>query len=175
MAVDYGYQDDRLPARLWLTPILTTVAGSAVSLLPLVVETPVVPPFGLLVALAWRLLRPELWGAWVALPLGLADDLIGGAPIGTAMTLWTIAFLGMELAEQRVVWRDVWLSWRLAIGAILFCIVGAWGLAWLAHGAGPLWLTIPQMLLAILCFPGAMRFVAAMDRWRLGEQAANQR
>ena len=33
------------------------------------------PPFGLLVLLAWRLLRPELWRAWVGLPLGLPAEL----------------------------------------------------------------------------------------------------
>ncbi|NIJ07623.1 rod shape-determining protein MreD [Sphingomonas vulcanisoli] len=175
MAVGYEYEADRMPARLWIVPIATTALGSAVALTPIVVQVPVVPPFGLLVALAWRLLRPEMWGAWMALPLGLIDDLIGGAPLGTAMTLWTIAFLAIEIAEQRVVWRDVWLSWRLAIGAIAFCVIGAWGLAFLAGGAGPIWLIVPQLLLSILCFPGVMRLVAVMDRWRLGERAANSR
>lgn len=175
MAVRSLYDEDRLPVRLWLTPIVTTAAGSAVSLVPVVVQTPVLPSFGLLIALAWRLLRPELWGAWMALPLGLIDDLIGGAPIGTAMTLWTITFLGLDIAEQRVVWRDLWTSWRLAIGAIAFCVGGAWALAWLAHGAGPVWLIAPQFLLSILCFPIAMRIVARIDRWRLGERAANHR
>lgn len=173
MAVGFDYEADRLPLRLWLTPILTTVAGSAVSLLPVIAQTPALPPFGLLVALAWRLLRPTMWGAWMALPLGLIDDLIGGAAIGTAMTLWTIAFLGLEIAEQRVVWRDFWLNWRLGSAAIGFCIAGAWALAWLAHGAGPLWLIVPQALLAILAFPIVMRGVAKTDRWRLGERAAN--
>ncbi|WP_174273805.1 rod shape-determining protein MreD [Sphingomonas bacterium] len=166
------YDQDRLPARLWLIPILSTAAGSSLSLVPLVVQTPILPPFGLLVALAWRLLRAEMWGAWVALPLGLIDDLIGGAPLGTAMTLWTVAFLGLDIADHRIVWRDLWTSWQLAIFAIGFCGIGAWGLAWLAGGAGPLWTIAPQSLLAILCFPAAMRMVSAIDRWRLGKGAA---
>ena len=171
----YGYGADRLPVQLWLTPVLTTVLGSMVALVPIVVQTPWLPPFGLLMALGWRLLRPEMWGAWIALPLGLIDDLIGGAAIGTAMTLWTIAFLGLEMAEQRVVWRDMWFNWRLASGAILFCVAGAWALAWLVGGAGPWWLIVPQGLLSILCFPAVMRITWLIDRWRLGERAANSR
>ncbi len=172
MAMLYDYEEDRLPVRLWLWPVLSTIAGSMIALLPIVVQTPWLPPFGLLVALAWRLLRPEMWGAWMALLLGLADDLIGGAAVGTAMLLWTVAFIGLEMAEQRVVWRDMWLNWRLASGVILFCVAGAWGLAWLAHGAGPVWVIAPQAVLSILCFPVAMRAVAVIDRWRLGGRAA---
>ena len=85
--------------RLQALPVATTLLGSCVNLLPFISTAPVLPPFGLLMALGWRLLRPELWAAWVALPLGLADDLITGTAPGTAMSLWTITFLGIDLLD----------------------------------------------------------------------------
>ena len=154
-------------ARLWLVPIASTLAGSALALLPAIVSVPVLPPLGLLMALGWRLLRPEMWPAWVALPLGLADDLIGGAPLGSAMTLWTIAFLGFDIADSRPMWRDHWLDWWLAAAAILLCALGAWGIAAFSGGAGALWTILPQTTLAILLFPPIARLCARLDTWRL--------
>lgn len=158
--------------RLWLVPVASTLAGSAISLLPLVAEAPMLPSFGLLMALGWRLLRPEMWAAWVALPLGLADDLIGGAPLGSAMALWTIAFLGLEIADHRRVGRDLWVDWQLAAVALAFCAFGAWALAWFSGGAGPAWTMLPQAAFGILGFPAAARLCATMDRWRLSKGAA---
>ena len=166
------YASEKAPVRTWLVPILSTVAGSAVALLPIVAQSPILPSCGLLIALGWRLLRPEMWGAWVALPLGLADDLISGAPIGSAMALWTLAFLALDIADHRRIWRDYWVDWQLAAWAIGACAIGAWGLAWFSGGAGPLWTIVPQASLGILVFPAAARFCAAIDRWRLGEGAA---
>lgn len=155
------------PVRLWLVPVASTFAGSCLSLIPLVVTVPLLPPFGLLVALAWRLLRPEMWGAWVALPLGLADDLIGGAPLGSAMTLWTIAFLALDLADHYRAWRDALVDWQLGSIAIIFCVFGAWAIALFSGGAGPLWTALFQAGIAILGFPLVARVCSRLDRWRL--------
>jgi len=153
--------------RLWLVPVLSTLLGSATALLPFVVSAPVLPPLGLLMVLAWRLLRPEMWPAWVALPLGLADDLLSGAQIGSAMTLWTITFLAIDVADHRPMWRDYWLDWGLAGIAIMFCTLGAWALEGFAEGVGLLWPVVPQIALAILVFPAVARLCARLDRWRL--------
>lgn len=164
--VDDPHQQ-RLPARLWVIPVASVLSGSAIALLPLVARSPSMPPFGLLVALAWRLRRPELWPAWVALPLGLADDLIGGAALGSAALTWTIAFLAIDIADHRPMWRDHWLDWGLASLAILFCGVVGWALAVATGGDGGRWLVAPQIVLAILCFPWVARLCARLDRWRL--------
>jgi rod shape-determining protein MreD len=154
-------------ARLSLVPILSTLAGSATAVLPFITTAPILPPLGLVMALAWRLLRPEMWPAWVALPLGLADDLLSGAQIGSATTLWTIAFLAIDVADHRPMWRDHWLDWGLASIAILFCALGGWALQDFAEGAGLLWPVLPQAALTILVFPAAARLCARLDRWRL--------
>jgi rod shape-determining protein MreD len=157
------------PSRMRLQgiPILSTLAGACVGLLPFVATAPVLPPFGLLMALGWRLLRPELWAAWMALPLGLADDLITGTPPGTAMTLWTITFLGIDLVDSRPMWRDHWLDWWIACIAILFCAAGQWAIGAFISGGGAPWPMIPPTILAILAFPPIARLCAALDRWRL--------
>ena len=154
-------------ARLWTVPIVTTLVGSAVTLLPLIATAPMLPPVGLLMALGWRLLRPEMWPAWIALPLGLADDLIGGAPLGSGGMLWTIAFLAIDLADHRPMWRDHWLDWWLASGAITFACVGAWAIAAFTGGASAPWALVPQILIGILIFPQVARICARLDQWRL--------
>ena len=153
--------------RMYVVPIVSTLAGSGVGLLPFIASAPVIPPFGLLMALSWRMLRPELWPAWMALPLGLTDDLIGGAPLGTAMTLWTIAFLGIDLVDIRPMWRDHWLDWWIATVAILFCAGGSWAIGLFISGGGAWWPLVPPTLVAILAFPPIARLCAVLDRWRL--------
>ncbi|WP_294394323.1 rod shape-determining protein MreD [uncultured Sphingomonas sp.] len=155
------------PLRLWLVPIAATLAGSAMALLPFVANTALLPPFGLLMALGWRLLRPEMWPAWMALPLGLADDLMSGAPLGSAAALWTIIFLAIDLADTRPMWRDFWLDWMIAGAALLFGIVGAAAIDRFTANGGPVLPAFSQILLAILLFPPVARLCARLDRWRL--------
>jgi rod shape-determining protein MreD len=157
----------RLPVRVRLVPIGSTLIASAIGLLPVVATAPVLPPLGLMMALAWRLLRPEIWGPWIALPLGLADDLIGGAPLGTAATLWTIVFLGLDIADAQPMWRDYWLDWWFAAIAILFCGIGDWAITFFVAGAAPIWTALPTAMIAIILFPAVAWIAARLDRWRL--------
>lgn len=161
------FAEERPPLRLWLIPALGVVAGSAVALLPISAPIPLIPPCGLLMLLGWRLLRPELWQAWIGLPLGLADDLIGGAPLGSAMILWTIILIGLDIVDYRLVWRDRQTDWSLAAWAIAFAALGGWLLSWLAGGAGPLPTVLFPSLFGMLCYPLAARICARLDRIRL--------
>ena len=61
-------------------PAMTVVAGSLIALLPIVSATGWWPDWGLLMLIAWRLLREDAWPAWWAAPLGFANDLITGGP-----------------------------------------------------------------------------------------------
>jgi rod shape-determining protein MreD len=155
-------------ARLWVVPVASTLAASCLTLLPVVADAPALPSCGLLMALGWRLLRPEMWPAWVALPLGLADDLIGGAALGSAMSLWTLAFLAIDIVDARPMWRDYWLHWGLAVLCIGGVGLGQWAFARFVAGGGSLAPLLPQILLGMLLFPAAARLCFALDRWRLG-------
>lgn len=156
------------PARRWraqATPIAATVAGSALGMLPVIANAPVLPPFGLLTALAWRLLRPEMWRAWVALPLGLADDLLTGQPLGIGMASWTLMFLAIDRIDSVLPWRGYWLDWTIAAVGLAFGLVA--GL--LAVGIGPDGVAsiLPQIAITVACFPAVERLAALLDRWRL--------
>ena len=155
------------PWQLALVPVASTVAGSAAALLPLIASAPVLPPFGLLILLAWRLLRIELWGAWIALPLGLTDDLLSGAPIGSAMALWTATLLVLDMVDGRLPWRDHWTDWVIASIAVPVCVVGGWLAAGLTGGHGGFGGVAQQIAISILCYPAVVRTVASLDRWRL--------
>src|SRR3546814_5623130 len=96
------------PASLWrlrAVPVATVIASSALPLmLPLIANSPVLPPLGLLFFLCWQLLRAEMWPVWIGLPPGLWDDLFSGAPIGTAVGLGTLARIVTARSSQRDAW-----------------------------------------------------------------------
>lgn len=150
-----------------ILPILTTIFGSATVILPVIADSPILPPFGLLMLLAWRLLRPELWPVWIGIPLGLIDDLFSGQPIGSAVLLWTTSLLILDLVDTRLVWRDYWQDWLIAAGAIMFCLVGGILTANAVGGNGNILLIVPQLGLSILIYPMIARLCALLDRWRL--------
>ena len=150
-----------------MVPILSTLAGSAMGFVPVIAIEPIVPPFGLMMLLSWRLLRPEMWPPWAALPLGFADDLISGHYLGTAMILWTIAFLVLEWVDQALVWRDGWIEWGIASAALVIIIFGAWLLSQPTSSLTSLLAIVPQTVGAVLLFPVMLRITAGLDRWRL--------
>ncbi|MET0370129.1 MAG: rod shape-determining protein MreD [Sphingobium sp.] len=160
----------RQPSRVRLdgTPVISVMLGSAVTILPVIAQSPIMPPFGLLIFLSWRLLRPDMWRAWIALPLGLFDDVMSGQPIGSAVFLWTLTLIAIDAVEQRLMWRDYKQDWAIAAAAILFCQLGGLLLAgYVGGGRAQLMLIAPQILWSILLFPFVARQCALIDRWRL--------
>ena len=148
-------------------PLASTSFAILLVLTPLVASSPWVPNLGFLVLITWRLLRPEIWAAHMALGLGLAADLISGAPLGQSMLLWTLAFLAFDYADSLLGLRDYMLDWILAAAAILFHSAGVWYIARLMGSDIAFWIMIPQLGLTILAYPLAARLVLALDRWRL--------
>jgi rod shape-determining protein MreD len=148
-------------------PILSTLAAALLGLFPYVATSPIVPDFAYLVLLAWRLLRPEMWPAHVALGLGLFNDLVAGLPLGQSMALWTLTFLILDIVDSRVGWRDYWMDWLFAAAAILFYTAGGWYVARQMGSPTPFAVLLPQLALAAFAYPLVARMVVALDRWRL--------
>lgn len=148
-------------------PTLSTLCASLLALLPIVMTAPVIPDFAFLVLLAWRLLRPEIWPAQAALPLGLFNDLVAGHPLGQSMALWTILFLACDYLDSRLGFRDYWMDWLLAALAIGLYIVAGWYIAALMGSAIELSVLWPQIALSMLVYPIVARLVLGLDRWRL--------
>ncbi len=160
-----GHNPSRL--RLLGTPVATVMLGSMLTVLPVIAQSPVLPPLGLLMLLSWRLLRPELWQAWIGLPLGLFDDVMSGQPLGSSMFLWTVTLIVIDFSETRLLWRDYWQDWLLATGAIILCLTGGYLFARLTGGGGTIMLIAPQILWSVLLYPFVARQCARLDRWRV--------
>ena len=160
---------DRPPSTLRVmgTPIFVTMIGSLVSLLPVIASAPVMPPFGLLMFVAWRLRHRTIWPAWIGLPLGFWDDIFSGQPLGSSMLLWTILMLGLDVVDRRMVWRDFWQDWGLATVVIAITLLSGLGIAnWTGGNTNPL-VIMPQIIIAIALFPIIARACAIIDGWRL--------
>jgi rod shape-determining protein MreD len=162
----------REPASRWrmqAVPVATVMFASALPLmLPMVASSPVLPPLGLLLFLCWQLLRLEMWPVWIGLPLGLWDDLFSGAPIGTAVGLWTLATIAIHYFSQRVYWRGFVHDWGVA--ALLVAVIQA--LAALiahpdAHMGRVLGLVAPQIVISALLVPLFLRLTGKFDNFRL--------
>jgi len=103
----------------------TVMAASLVTLVPVVATLPLLPPFGLLILLGWRLRSAEILPVWAAAPLGLFDDLFSGQPLGSAMSLWTLAVIAVDIVDHRLVWREFRQDWLIAGGATAAFLVGS--------------------------------------------------
>lgn len=165
-----GYHPDYLPRRrwrTWLLPPLTVVLASMLVAWPAVVSSPWLPPLGLMMLLAWRLLRTDIWPVWAGLPLGLINDLYSGAPIGSAAFTWTAILVVHGFIDQRFVWRDHWIEWGLGALALIFAVLTEAMLS----GGGSLvrvaGILLPQLGFSILFMPLVVQFVSLLDKWRL--------
>jgi rod shape-determining protein MreD len=153
--------------RLQSIPILSVMLGSMMTALPIISQSPSMPPFGLLILLAWRLLHPELLPLWIGAPLGAFDDISSGHPVGTAIFLWSLTLLAIEFIDQRIFWRDYWHDWLMVLGALMLCIGGALVIARIAGSHVPAMLIVPQIIWSALTYPLIVRLIARLDRWRI--------
>lgn len=155
-------QSEKPPRARWLAP-LTVVLGSLATLVPVVASVPFLPPFGLMFLLGWRLTRGDSMRVWAPAPLGFVDDLLSGQPLGSAMVLWTVSILAIDILDTRLVWRDHWQDWLVASGAIAFCLLGGRLVAtpFSAHVDTAL---IVQIAIACALFPLVARLCAWFDR-----------
>lgn len=150
-------------------PAASVIALSALALLPVVTRTGAWPDFGLLMLIAWRLLRADAWPAWWAAPLGFVNDLLTGMPIGLSVTLWTAVMLAMDLVDRRTMWRDYWIEWALAAVLILAAETAEWKVAAWAGAPVPFIHMLPAILISVLAYPLFALIASRLDRWRLGQ------
>jgi rod shape-determining protein MreD len=165
----YGSRINRAPStlRVYLVPWLTILLGSLTPWLPIIAPAPILPPFGFLLLLAWRLLRPGLLPPWAGLPLGLFDDFYSGQPMGSGVLLFSIALIVIELIEIRFPWRNFWFDWLTAIGLTVPYLIIAATLSGTDLTLVQLGVLGPQILLSVVLFPIIARVVAMLDRFRL--------
>jgi rod shape-determining protein MreD len=156
-----------LPLLAFGLPWLTILLGSLTPWLPVIAPAPVLPPFGFVMLLAWRLLRPGLLPLWAGLPLGLFDDLYSGQPLGSGVLLFSLTLIAIELIEIRFPWRNFWLDWLTASAILVIYLAIAAVLSGAELTFVQLRVILPQLLLSIVLFPVVARLVAHLDRLRL--------
>lgn len=165
----YGSRINRThsPTLAHTMPWLTVMLGSLLPQLPIASAVAMMPPLGFLVLIAWRLVRPGLLPVWAGFPLGLFDDLFSGQPFGSAILLWSLTMLGIELLEHRFPWRGFFQDWLVAALVITAYLLAAAIFSGGRIGAHIFPALGPQLLISIIVFPLVARLVAALDRLRL--------
>ena len=149
------------------TPWLSVMLASLLPAMPVIASAPVLPPFGLMLLVAWCQIRPGLLPVWAGLPLGAFDDVFSGQPLGSAILLWSLAMIVLEIIEARIPWRNYLLEWLTA--AVLICagLAAMLVIANAAGGGAALLVIAPQAATAVLLFPLVGRLAGALDRFRL--------
>jgi len=155
------------PTLAFGTPWLTVMLFSLAPILPIVASAPVMPPLGFMLLLAWRQVRPGLLPVWAGVPLGMFDDIYSGQPFGSAVLLWTVAAIVLDLYEARFPFRHFLFDWL--VSSVMVCAYLALSLVFAnATGASAsLSVIAPQALTSILLLPLMGRLVSALDRFRL--------
>lgn len=165
----YGRRINRAPSplRTRSVPYISVMVASLLPVLLMADLMPLLPQLGFLMLLGWRMVRPGLLPLWAGAPLGAFDDLVSGQPFGSAILLWSLAMIAIELIEARFPWRGFWQDWFTA-GTLA---VTYWLIGLLVSGAtitsAAIMVAWPQALLSVLLYPIMARMVASLDRFRL--------
>ncbi|WP_337999257.1 rod shape-determining protein MreD [Novosphingobium pentaromativorans] len=148
-------------------PWISIMLASVVPGWAMIASAPVLPPLGFLFFISWQQLRPGLLPIWAGLPLGLFDDLFSGQPFGSAVLLWSLSAIVLEVIETRLPWRNFVTEWLVAIGLIVAYIVLSLALVNIAGAAAPIHVIVPQIVISVLSYPLVGLIVAKIDRIRL--------
>jgi len=162
MVADEPFREPMPLGSARLLPWTTVMAGSLLTIVPVGATLALLPPFGLLVLLSWRLLAPVAILLWAPAALGLFDDIVSGQPIGSAMLLWTLAYFLVDAIDARSGVRDFKQSWAIAALAIAFVLLGG-RLAATPFDAHVDSVLLLQIIISVLFFPAVARLVAWID------------
>lgn len=148
-------------------PWITVMVGSLTPALPIIASAPLMPPFGLMLLIAWQQIRPGLLPVWAGLPLGMFDDIYSGQPFGSAMLIWSVAMIVLDMIEARFPWRNFWQEWLIGAVMVAGCLLAGAVFVDAAGGSSRYGVIAPQLILAVLLYPLVGRLVAMFDRFRL--------
>ena len=165
----YGASINRTqsPVRAQIVPYASIVLGSLLPFFLMAGVMPLLPPLGFMMLLAWRIMRPGFLPLWAGVPLGAFDDLFSGQPFGSAILLWSLTMIALEIIETRFPWRGFWQDWFTAGLALVLYILAAMVVSGADLTSQQFFAALPQFLLAVLLYPLFSRLVAWLDRYRL--------
>ena len=159
------------PLRANLIPYLTIMTGSLIPFFFIADTLPLIVPMGFMVLIGWRIMRPGLLPLWAGAPLGAFDDLLSGQPFGSAILLFSLIMIALELIEQRFPWRGFWQDWftaSLCVAAYVLASLLIVAIALPGNLDPSLALaSLPQIAMGILLYPFIAQMIARLDRFRL--------
>ncbi|MFQ5773464.1 MAG: rod shape-determining protein MreD [Kiloniellaceae bacterium] len=91
--------------------------------------SPVVPSFGLIAVYYWTIYRPDLMPSWAVFPIGMAQDLLGGGPLGINVVVLLVLCAAIGAQRRFLATGSFALVWAI----FLPVAAGAFLLAWLFH------------------------------------------
>ncbi|MFB0611375.1 rod shape-determining protein MreD [Aurantiacibacter poecillastricola] len=165
----YGSKINRShsPILAYGVPWLSIMLASLTPLLPIIAPAPILPPFGYLMLLGWRMSRPGLLPMWAGFPLGLFNDLYSGQPLGSGILLFSLTMIALDLLETRFPWRDFWQDWLTASVFIPVYLLASALFSGAPFALDQVYLLVPQLLLSIILFPIVVKMISLLDRLRL--------
>src|SRR5579864_8701257 len=113
-----------------MLPIATTVLAAVIAILPVRVPgyAALTPAFTLMAVYHWTIYRPDLLPAVVLFAVGLAEDLLTGAPVGVGALVLLLARAAVLQYRRYFVNRAfpfVWSGFTLLAGTAM---LGLWAL-----------------------------------------------
>jgi rod shape-determining protein MreD len=160
---------DNAAARL--LPIATTTAAALFMLLPVRIPgyAALVPAFTLMAAYHWTIYRPDLLPPLFLFLLGAAQDLLGGAPLGSSSLVLLLARAGVLKYRRQFVNRRfpfIWAGFTTVTGGatVLFCLSYCFLEAALPEFRG----TLFRAVLTISLFPVASFLLGRTQRALMG-------
>ncbi|MEL7190480.1 MAG: rod shape-determining protein MreD [Pseudomonadota bacterium] len=162
-----GINREQSPWRALTVPYLSIMLASFIPAIFLAGVMPIFPPLGFVMLVAWRIMRPGLLPMWVGVPLGAFDDLFSGQPFGSAILLWSITMIALDLIENQFPWRGFWQDWIAASLAIICYILAAIVVSGAKITPYIMLAAVPQIIFSVLFYPVLARMVARLDRFRL--------
>lgn len=154
-----------------IIPVFCGLLGVALSAMPVSLTGGAVPPplLGFMPIYFWCLFRPDLMPAAAVFIIGLAQDLLSGAPPG----LWTASFIATYAFVDRQ--RDS-LAGLANVGAILgfalaavFCGMTAYVIAWIYYWhVPPFTPLLLQVAVTMLCYIPALPLLSAVQHRIVG-------
>nr|WP_279639122.1 rod shape-determining protein MreD [Sphingomicrobium sediminis] len=151
-------------------PWVSILVASSLAILPFMSMRGWWPDFGLLMLLGWRMQRSDAFPNWYAIPLGLANDLLTGHPIGLSVVTYNFALLMIDIIDARRMWNYWWSEWLVAALLVTFAELLQWFVAYVQDAAIPIKALIPPVIIMIFFVPIALAIASALDRYRLRQR-----
>jgi rod shape-determining protein MreD len=145
-------------------PTLTTIATLLLMMLPIWLQGPLLPQFGLLGVCYWAINRPALMPAAAAFFIGLVQDLWLGMPLGVNASL--LMLVSLILSGQHLVFvsRPFSFAWLIMVPTAMLYALCSWALAALGGQSTPLLPLLLQTIITVLLYPIATWLHARIQR-----------